>query len=342
MFRRRDLNGAPTVRATYANGQETPLCTTVAAGEVKVATIEHLMSALAACGVDNAEIELDGPEVPIMDGSAAPFVFLVECAGIEVQEAPRWAICILKTVEIDEGGRHASLSPARRFWIDFEIDFDSEVVSRQAWSGGINNQQFKSDLARARTFGFLQEVDHLRRNGLARGGSLDNAVVIDGNGVMNEGGLRFEDEFVRHKVLDSIGDLYLAGAPILGRFTGHKTGHAMNLRLLRALFADESAWCWVDLARADRAPGASVPPARAVAARTPDTVAGQAPPPPAARGRRWRRDRGEWGSPVRRLRRTGLLPIVPRVRCGASEPDLGPHGAGGPCPSLDSKAMDSS
>jgi len=267
VFRRRDLNGAPTVRATYANGQETPLCTTVAAGEVKVATIEHLMSALAACGVDNAEIELDGPEVPIMDGSAAPFVFLVECAGIEVQEAPRWAICILKTVEIDEGGRHASLSPARRFWIDFEIDFDSEVVSRQAWSGGINNQQFKSDLARARTFGFLQEVDHLRRNGLARGGSLDNAVVIDGNGVMNEGGLRFEDEFVRHKVLDSIGDLYLAGAPILGRFTGHKTGHAMNLRLLRALFADESAWCWVELARADRAPGASVPPARAVAAR---------------------------------------------------------------------------
>ena len=267
VFRRRDLNGAPTVRATYTNGQETPLCTTVAAGEVKVATIEHLMSALAACGVDNAEIELDGPEVPIMDGSAAPFVFLVECAGIEVQEAPRRAICILKTVEIDEGGRHASLSPARRFWIDFEIDFDSEVVSRQAWSGGINNQQFKSDLARARTFGFLQEVDHLRRNGLARGGSLDNAVVIDGNGVMNEGGLRFEDEFVRHKVLDSIGDLYLAGAPILGRFTGHKTGHAMNLRLLRALFADESAWCWVELARADRAPGASVPPARAVAAR---------------------------------------------------------------------------
>jgi UDP-3-O-[3-hydroxymyristoyl] N-acetylglucosamine deacetylase len=267
VFRRRDLNGQPCVRASYLSGQETPLCTTIAEGGVKVATIEHLMSALAACGVDNAEVELDGPEVPIMDGSAAPFVFLVECAGIQVQDAPRKAIRILKTVEIDDGGRHASLAPSRSFWIDFEIDFDSTVVARQTWSGGINRQQFKSDLARARTFGFRQEVDHLRQNGLARGGSLDNAVVIDGNGVMNEGGLRFEDEFVRHKVLDSIGDLYLAGAPILGRFTGHKTGHAMNLRLLRALFADDSAWCWVDMARADLAPGASVPPARAVAAR---------------------------------------------------------------------------
>ena len=267
VFRRRDLDGKPSVRASHLSGQETPLCTTIAEGDVRIATIEHLMSALAACGVDNAEVEIDGPEVPIMDGSAAPFVFLVECAGIAVQNAPRKAIRILKTVEIYDGGRHASLSPARSFWIDFEIDFDSEVVARQSWSGGINRQQFKSDVARARTFGFLQEVDHLRRNGLARGGSLDNAVVIDGNGVMNEGGLRFEDEFVRHKVLDSIGDLYLAGAPILGRFTGHKTGHAMNLRLLRALFADDSAWCWVDLARADLAPGASVPPARAVAAR---------------------------------------------------------------------------
>ncbi|MBK1696507.1 UDP-3-O-acyl-N-acetylglucosamine deacetylase [Rhodovibrio salinarum] len=267
VFRRKDLAGAPSVRALHKYGQETPLCTTVANNEAKVATIEHLMSALAACGIDNAEIDLDGAEVPIMDGSAAPFVFLVECAGILVQEAPRKAIRILKTVEIDDGDRHASLAPARSFWIDFEIDFNSDVVSRQTWSGGINRQQFKSDLARARTFGFLQEVDQLRQHGLARGGSLDNAVVIDGNGVMNEGGLRFEDEFVRHKVLDSIGDLYLAGAPILGRFTGKKTGHAMNLRLLRALFADDSAWCWVDMARADLAPGASVPPARAVAAR---------------------------------------------------------------------------
>ena len=267
VFRRRDLGGKPVVRACYATAQETPLCTTVAEGPVKVATIEHLMSALAACGVDNAEIDLDGPEVPIMDGSAAPFVFLVECAGIETQPAPRRAIRILKTIAIDDGARHASLAPSRSFWIDFEIDFDSEVIARQAWSGGINRQQFKSDLARARTFGFLQEVDHLRRNGLARGGSLDNAVVIDGNGVMNEGGLRFDDEFVRHKVLDSIGDLYLAGAPILGRFSGHKTGHATNLRLLRAVFADDSAWCWVDLARPDIMPGASVPPARAVAAR---------------------------------------------------------------------------
>jgi UDP-3-O-[3-hydroxymyristoyl] N-acetylglucosamine deacetylase len=267
VFRRRDLAGQPCVRASHASGRETPLCTTIAEADVTVGTIEHLMSALAACGIDNGEVELDGPEVPIMDGSAAPFVFLVECAGVAVQDAPRRAIRILKTVEVHDTGRYASLAPARSFWIDFEIDFDSEVVSRQCWSGGIDRQQFKSDLARARTFGFLQEVDQLRRHGLARGGSLDNAVVIDGNGVINEGGLRFDDEFVRHKVLDSIGDLYLAGAPIMGRFTGHKTGHAMNLRLLRALFADDSAWCWVDLARPDMAPGASVPPARAVAAR---------------------------------------------------------------------------
>ena len=254
VFRRRDLDGQPRLRASHLTGQETPLCTTIAEGEVKVATIEHLMSALAACGVDNAEVELDGPEVPIMDGSAAPFVFLVECAGIQVQDAPRKAIRILKTVEVDDGGRHASLSPSRSFWIDFEIDFESDVVARQSWSGGINRQQFKSDLARARTFGFLQEVDHLRQNGLARGGSLDNAVVIDGDTVVNPGGLRWADEFARHKVLDSIGDLALCGGPLLARFVGVRSGHALNNRLLRALFADPDAFAWTEGGRSGGVP----------------------------------------------------------------------------------------
>jgi UDP-3-O-[3-hydroxymyristoyl] N-acetylglucosamine deacetylase len=265
-FRRSDLPGTPEIAASWRNAVETPLCTTMAAGSVKVATVEHLMSALAASGIDNAVVELDGPEVPIMDGSAAPFVFLVECAGTLEQPAARQAIRVLKTVTIADGARRVTLSPAARFGIDFDIDFDSEVVARQTWSGGITRQRFKSDLARARTFGFLQEVDHLRRNGLAQGGSLDNAVVIDGDGVMNEGGLRFADEFVRHKVLDVIGDLYLAGGPIVGHFQGVRSGHAMNLQALKALFADREAWCRVDLRDAATA-GASVPPARAVAAR---------------------------------------------------------------------------
>jgi UDP-3-O-[3-hydroxymyristoyl] N-acetylglucosamine deacetylase len=266
VFRRRDLTGRPEIAANWRNAQETPLCTTISNGTAKVATIEHLMSALAATGIDNALVELDGPEVPVMDGSAEPFVFLVECAGIEAQDAPRRAIRILKPVEVSDGQRRARLAPGHGFWIDFEIDFDSDVVARQTWSGWIDRQSFKSDLARARTFGFLQDVDQLRKHGLARGGSLDNAVVIDGQGVMNEGGLRFDDEFVRHKVLDSVGDLYLAGVPMIGRFAGTKTGHAMNLRLLAALFTDQDAWCWVELSRSDAA-GASVPPARAVAAR---------------------------------------------------------------------------
>jgi UDP-3-O-[3-hydroxymyristoyl] N-acetylglucosamine deacetylase len=179
-----------------------------------------------------------------MDGSAGPFVFLVECAGIAVQETPRRAIRVLKPITVGENGNTASLVPSGGFSLSFEIDFDNGAVSRQAMSVGLVNGTFKKELARARTFGFLHEVEQLWAAGLARGGSLDNAVVISGEKVLNEDGLRFDDEFVRHKVLDAVGDLYLAGAPIIGHFHGVRSGHATNNRLLRALFADPDAWCY--------------------------------------------------------------------------------------------------
>lgn len=255
VFRRTDVEGVE-LQAHWKNAVETPLCTTlVAENGQKVSTIEHLMSAFVACGIDNALVEISAEEVPIMDGSAAPFVFLIECAGRARQDAPRRAIRILKDVSVEEPHRAASFVPGEGFTVDFDIDFDNDLVSRQSWSGAITEETFKSEISRARTFGFLHEVEQLRKMGLARGGSLDNAVVIDGDKVMNEGGLRFKDEFVRHKVLDSIGDLYLAGAPILGHFTGHKAGHALNLRLLVELFSDQDAWEWVEMTEDDLEPG---------------------------------------------------------------------------------------
>lgn len=255
VFRRTDVEGVE-LQAHWKNAVETPLCTTlVAKNGQKVSTIEHLMSAFVACGIDNVLVEISAEEVPIMDGSAAPFVFLIECAGRARQDAPRRAIRILKDVSVEEPHRAASFVPGEGFTVDFDIDFDNDLVSRQSWSGAITEETFKSEISRARTFGFLHEVEQLRKMGLARGGSLDNAVVIDGDKVMNEGGLRFKDEFVRHKVLDSIGDLYLAGAPILGHFTGHKAGHALNLRLLVELFSDQDAWEWVEMTEDDLEPG---------------------------------------------------------------------------------------
>ncbi len=271
VFRRTDIAaGAAQIAATWRNAVETPLCTTLEdENGVKISTIEHLMAALRGCGIDNALIELTGPEVPIMDGSAAPFVFLIECAGTVKLAAPRRALRIIEPVSIGDSDRSASLAAGDGFSINFEIDFDSPAVSRQEWFVDVTEQSFKREIARARTFGFLHEVDELRARGLARGGSLDNAIVISGEEIINDGGLRFQNEFVRHKVLDSIGDLYLAGAPILGHFYGVRSGHALTLRLLRALFDTAAAWRWVDLTEADqtargRAAGLSV--ARAVAA----------------------------------------------------------------------------
>jgi UDP-3-O-[3-hydroxymyristoyl] N-acetylglucosamine deacetylase len=248
VFRRTDRAGAE-IAATWQTAVEQPLCTRLDNGEgVSVATIEHLMAALAGLEIDNAIIELDGPEVPVMDGSAAPFVFLIECAGVVEQDAPRRAIKVLKPVSVSEGGKSAALTPDDGFSMSFAIDFASDAISRQDITIAVDPESFKSDISRARTFGFLHEVDQMRAAGLARGGSLDNAVVISGDQVLNREGLRYVDEFVRHKVLDALGDLYLAGAPILGHFRGVRSGHALNRRLLAALFADPTAWCYTTLA----------------------------------------------------------------------------------------------
>jgi UDP-3-O-[3-hydroxymyristoyl] N-acetylglucosamine deacetylase len=247
-FIRTDLRGRRAVIPVRWDAvSDTRLCTVVSnADGVSVGTVEHLMAALRGCGIDNAVIELNAPEVPIMDGSAAPFVFLIECAGSLEQASPRRLIRVLKEIVVGDQTRFASLSPALSSSFSFEIDFASAAIARQESFLQLANGTFKSELARARTFGFLHEVHQMRQLGLARGGSLDNAIVIQGDKVLNEGGLRYSDEFVRHKILDSVGDLYLAGAPIIGHFHGCRSGHALNNQLLRAMFADESAWCYDD------------------------------------------------------------------------------------------------
>jgi UDP-3-O-[3-hydroxymyristoyl] N-acetylglucosamine deacetylase len=214
------------------------------AAGVTVSTIEHLMAALAALGVDNVTVELDGPEVPIMDGSALPFVTLLDRAGRRWQDAPRRFLEVLKPVEVVDGDKRAAVAPDRRFVMDFEIAFASAAIGRQRVVLPVTEQSFRDELADCRTFGFVHEVEALRAMGLARGGDLSNAVVIDGDRILNEDGLRRPDEFVRHKALDAVGDLYVLGAPLLGRFTGLKAGHDMNNRLVRALAARPDAWTW--------------------------------------------------------------------------------------------------
>ena len=214
----------------------------VNAAGVVVSTIEHLMAAFAALDVDNAIVEIDGPEVPIMDGSALPFVQLIDHAGRRVQDAPRRFIEILHSVEVTDGDKRAALLPSTSLEVDFEIAFASAAVGRQRVSLTVTESSFRKELAAARTFGFVQDVEALRAMGLARGGGLENAVVIDGDTILNPEGLRFADEFVRHKALDAIGDLYVLGAPMLGRFEGRYAGHALNNRLVRALMAQPSAW----------------------------------------------------------------------------------------------------
>jgi len=246
VFRRMDIRGKNAeVAAHFANVNDTRLCTSLAnESGVGVGTVEHLMAALAGCEIDNAEIELSGPEVPIMDGSAEPFVFLIECAGVLEQDAPRRAVRILKPVVAHIGDAVAKLMPADDFSIKLAIDFDNPTIGEQAFERGIGPGVFKSEISRARTFGFLEDVEALRKAGLALGGSLENAVVVSGDRILNDGGLRYQDEFVRHKALDCIGDLYLAGGPILGLFTGHRVGHSVNNLLLRTVFADSDAWCY--------------------------------------------------------------------------------------------------
>jgi len=247
IFRRTDILGSKEIEARWDNVIDTRMCTTIGNDDgVTISTIEHLMSALAGCGVDNVYLDVNGPEVPVMDGSAQPFVFLIECAGLLEQDAPRRVIEILKPVRVEIGDKKAELIPSDTFSVGFEIDFESEVVAKQAISVTMVNGTFKKEVARARTFGFMHEVEQLRAAGLGLGGSLDNAVIVDGDKVLNEDGLRYDDEFVRHKVLDAVGDLYTAGGVILGSFKGVRSGHALTNQLLRALFADKSAWRYVD------------------------------------------------------------------------------------------------
>jgi UDP-3-O-[3-hydroxymyristoyl] N-acetylglucosamine deacetylase len=254
VFRRSDIRGVSAeIAANFENVHDTRLCTTLRNdASVSVGTVEHLMAALAGCEVDNVEIELSGPEVPIMDGSAEPFVFLIECAGIVEQSAPRRAIQILKPVRAAVGDAVAELAPSDAFAMKLAIDFDNPAIGEQSFEFGIDAKVFKDEISRARTFGFLEDVEALRKAGLALGGSLDNAVVVSGDRILNDGGLRYQDEFVRHKALDCIGDLYLAGSPIIGLFTGRRMGHAINNQLLRALFADSEAWTYTTVSTDQR------------------------------------------------------------------------------------------
>lgn len=262
VFRRTDLGR--DIPATYNRVVDTMLCTTIGEASARVGTIEHLMAALASAGVDNVLIEVDGPEVPIMDGSAAPFCFLLECAGIVSLEAPRKVIEILRPVRVTDGKSFAELRPfddsapevpTPTLDMEISIEFADAAIGRQTRSLRLTPQSFREAVAPARTFAFARDINHLQELGFAKGGSLDNAVVVDGAKILNPGGLRMKDEFVAHKLVDAVGDLALAGAALHGRFIAHRPGHGLNNKLLRALFARQAAWA--DITRA---------PAEAVAA----------------------------------------------------------------------------
>ncbi len=248
VFVRTDMSGRDNViPARYDHVVDTRLCTVIGnTAGATVATIEHLMAALSASEIDNARIEIDGPEVPIMDGSAEPFLFLIECTGTVAQDARRKAIKILKSVTVGNAEKTASLSPAVESGFSFEIEFPNPAIGRQARSVRRDGGTLRAEISRARTFGFLSDIEKLRKMGLARGGSMDNAIVLSDEGVMNADGLRFPDEFVRHKILDSVGDISLAGYPILGHYHGWKSGHALNNELVRTLFSRPDAWRLVD------------------------------------------------------------------------------------------------
>jgi len=236
-----------TVAAVASNVVDTTLSTTLAnAAGTRVATVEHVLATLNGLGIDNAVVEIDGPEVPIMDGSAEPFVALVNRAGIKTQASQRRPLEVRRSIEVRRGDKWARIEPAPAFAIDVTIDFEARAVARQRHELVLDPERFAREIARARTFGFADEVEHLRASGLARGGSLDNAVVVAGDRILNEDGLRYADEFVRHKVLDCLGDFYLAGAPILGRVAAFCTGHKLNHELIATMLADPTAWYRAD------------------------------------------------------------------------------------------------
>ena len=261
VFRRTDVTGQPTLPADYRDVMISPLNTRLSnADGVTVSTIEHLMAALAGCGVHNVLIDVDGAEVPILDGSAVSFVRGIVSAGLTRLSAPLRAIEILRDVEVSDGGATAKLSPSTTLQIDFEIVFDDAAIGRQKKTLNMANGAFVRQLCDSRTFCRSADVDAMRANGLALGGTVENAVVVDGDKILTPGGLRHEDEAVRHKMLDALGDLYTAGAPLLGRYTGRRAGHALTNKLLRALFDRPEAWRFVtcDAKIAARLPGVGV------------------------------------------------------------------------------------
>jgi UDP-3-O-[3-hydroxymyristoyl] N-acetylglucosamine deacetylase len=260
VFRRIDLASPVDIPARAELVGEARLASTLIKGEVKIHTVEHLMSAFSGLGVDNAYVDLDGAELPIMDGSASPYVLLLQQAGIEEQAAPKRFLRLRKTVEVKEGDKWARLEPYEGFRLSFSIEFRHPVIekSTQAVTIDFAETSYLKEIARARTFGFMHEVEDLKDSGLALGGGLDNAVVLDEQGVLNAEGLRYADEFIRHKLLDAIGDLYLLGRPLLGAFTAHKSGHALNNRLARAALTDPGALETVVFERAEDAPAGVV------------------------------------------------------------------------------------
>lgn len=255
VFRRTDLSPAVEIRAHPENVTDTRLSTTLENNGVKVSTVEHLMSAFAGLGIDNAFVDVTAPEVPIMDGSAGPFVFLIQSAGIAEQPAPKRFMRIKKKVRVEDGDKWAEFEPWDGFKVSFAIDFDHPTFrqSTQVASVDFSTTSFVKEVSRARTFGFMRDLEALRQAGLARGGGLDNAIVMDSYRVLNDDGLRYEDEFVKHKVLDAIGDLYLLGYPLIGAFSAYKSGHALNNRLLRALMANQDAWELMSYSESDKA-----------------------------------------------------------------------------------------
>ena len=245
-FIRKDIKDNNVIEALWSNVSNTKLSTTISNQYgISVSTIEHLMSALSGLHIDNTKIEIDGPEVPIMDGSSIKFVDLIDKTSTQSLNKRRKILKVKKNIKIQNNDSSVELKPNNQFSIDFEIDFPSKLVSKQSCQLQLVNGNYKTDIASARTFGFERDVNMLRSNGLALGGSLDNAVVVGENKILNSDGLRFKDEFVRHKILDSIGDLYLAGAPIQGYFLGNKSGHHLNNLLLRSLFADKSNYDYI-------------------------------------------------------------------------------------------------
>ncbi|HUL12284.1 MAG TPA: UDP-3-O-acyl-N-acetylglucosamine deacetylase [Methylococcaceae bacterium] len=243
-FRRVDLPEPVVIDAKPENVGETILSTTLVNGQVKISTVEHLLSAFAGLGVDNAYVDVSAPEVPIMDGSAGPFVFLIQSAGVQEQEAPKKFIRIKKELRVEDGDKWAKFEPYDGFKVTFTIDFDHPAFHQDTQTASIDfsSTSFVKEVSRARTFGFMRDIEALRKKRLALGGSMDNAIVVDNYRILNEDGLRYADEFVKHKILDAIGDLYLLGHSLIGSFVGHKSGHGLNNQLLRELLKQKDAW----------------------------------------------------------------------------------------------------